>query len=101
MHRVSGERAGGGPLSASLGFLRYGRGLYFSKTSSKSHDYGGETERVRGNEPHRVMFLCKVALGEQLRGEEVERPLVAYRRRKNGNGRVASGTRCLVRDATA
>ena len=64
--------AGGGPLSMpNLGFLRYGAGLYFSKTSSKSHSYGRNSERMRGPPnaeiPHRVMFLCKVALGESLR----------------------------------
>lgn len=64
------DRAGGGPLMPNLGFLRYGAGLYFSKTSSKSHAYGGGSERRRGpggSEAHRVMFLCKVALGEALR----------------------------------
>jgi hypothetical protein len=44
-----------------------GRGLYFAKNASKSHDYGARTERTVGHERHRVMFLCKVALGQPLR----------------------------------
>ena len=64
-------RAGGGPLTANWGgVLRYGRGLYFSKTSSKSHSYGGDSERDRRGQKHRCMFLCKVALGSPLRTAE-------------------------------
>ena len=62
--------AGGGALFANLGFLRYGRGLYFSKTSSKSHSYGGESQRERRGENFRCMFLCKVALGSALHTPE-------------------------------
>jgi hypothetical protein len=64
------EHAGGGALFANLGFLRYGRGLYFSKTSSKSHSYGGQSQRERHGEVLRCMFLCKVALGRALRTAE-------------------------------
>ena len=39
--------------------LRYGKGLYFSKASSKSDAYANETERGT----MRVIFLCKVAHG--------------------------------------
>ena len=66
------EHAGGGPLFANLGHLRYGRGLYFSKTSSKSHDYGVGSQRVRQGEVHRCMFLCKVALGNPLQTREAQ-----------------------------
>jgi len=60
--------AGGGPLSPAFlsGALRYGRGLYFSRTSSKSHSYGGASERERSGFRYRVAFLCKVALGTAL-----------------------------------
>jgi hypothetical protein len=48
--------------------LRFGRGLYFSSTSGKSHDYGEASERRRpdGSGCERswyVMFLCHVAVG--------------------------------------
>jgi len=59
--------AGGGGLTPAFGFLRYGRGLYFSRTASKSHTYGAESERTRAGRKYRVMFLCKVALGHTLR----------------------------------
>ncbi|KAL6061398.1 PARP catalytic domain-containing protein [Balamuthia mandrillaris] len=47
-------------------FQRFGFGLYFSATSSKSHSYNDNSERVgpRG-ERLRVMFLCKVATGRE------------------------------------
>ena len=54
-------------------FFRYGRGLYFSKVSSKSNDYAAASER---RDPHslqrgayRLMFLCKVAAGEATRAK--------------------------------
>lgn len=62
--------AGRGPLFANLGFLRYGKGLYFSKTSSKSHSYGTDSERDRRGDKYRCMFLCKVALGHPLRTDQ-------------------------------
>ena len=53
--------------------LRYGAGLYFSSTSSKSNDYSEGSEatctphkRRRGGPQtvqRRCMLLCKVALG--------------------------------------
>ena len=58
--------------------LRYGEGMYFSQTSSKSNDYnaGSETtctfnssqrgankRRRGGTVQRRCMLLCKVALG--------------------------------------
>lgn len=48
--------------------LRYGKGLYFSSCSSKSNDYAVNTERPspRINKKLRVMFLCKVALGDRI-----------------------------------
>ena len=83
------DLAGGGTLTQNFGYLRYGRGLYFSKTSSKSNDYGGDTERLRGGQRLRVMFLCKVALGSPLREQrdrldeqDVDRCIAA--RRKGG-----------------
>ena len=47
--------AGGGGLTPAFGFLRYGRGLYFSRTASKSHTYGAESERTRAGRKYRVM----------------------------------------------
>jgi hypothetical protein len=44
-----------------------GSGLYFSRCSSKSHGYGGGSERVAQGAAHRCMFLCKTALGAPLR----------------------------------
>ena len=68
------QRAGTGPNAGAAAAaalptagLRYGRGLYFSKVSSKSDSYAGATERAgQGSQAHtlpRLMFLCKVALG--------------------------------------
>ena len=44
--------------------LRYGKGLYFSRTSSKSNDYlWGEHKVLADGSRWGIMFLCKVALG--------------------------------------
>lgn len=57
-------RAGGGPNAMLMpAGLRYGRGLYFSRTASKSNDYAGGSERILSHGRHRVMFLCKVCVG--------------------------------------
>jgi len=64
-------RAGGGPNAALMpAGLRYGRGLYFSRTASKSNDYAFETERRLPHGRHRVLFLCKVCVGRQHRTKE-------------------------------
>merc|ERR1712137_149047 len=44
--------------------LRYGKGLYFSGTSSKSNDYAAATERTTSGRQVRLVFLCKVAVGK-------------------------------------
>eukprot|EP01037_Dinobryon_pediforme_P020022 gene20022-20552_t len=51
--------------------LRYGRGLYFSATSSKSHDYNESSEKTlrTGDNKGRLfkwrsMFLCSVTIGK-------------------------------------
>ena len=50
--------------AARGGWLRYGKGMYFSKVSSKSNDYAGGTHHQRGHTGGvRCMFLCKVAVG--------------------------------------
>ena len=68
-------RAGKGPnagtaAAAALRGLRYGRGLYFSKVSSKSDSYASGSERAgQGSTAAarpRVIFLCKVVLGNGL-----------------------------------
>ena len=57
-------RAGGGPNAALMpAGLRYGRGLYFSRTASKSNDYARPSERILADGRHRIMFLCKVCVG--------------------------------------
>jgi len=69
------RHAGGGALTSTFGYLRYGRGLYFARHASKSNDYARGTERTRSNgERYRVMFLCKVALGTPMhtRDERLE-----------------------------
>jgi len=71
----SADHAGRGPNAALVPFpgggLRYGRGLYFSKTASKSNDYAGESERPGPDgSPWRVMFLCKVCCGSSYRAVE-------------------------------
>ena len=80
------RHAGGGALSPAFGFLRYGRGLYFSRTSSKSNDYGAGSERSHGGANHRVMFLCKVALGKVLRSPEEWLDEAAINRAIGGRG---------------
>ena len=79
-------RAGNGPGGQrwrSMGLpthLRYGRGLYFSSVSSKSHDYNASSERLQ-NAPKgkkrrfRIMLICSVALGKQFRTQETRLPL--------------------------
>lgn len=57
--------AGSGPGGTRMQ-LRYGRGLYTSRTSSKAHDYAAPSERAGV----RVMFLCKVLLGRTLETAE-------------------------------
>lgn len=58
----------GTPAARSGGWLRFGRGLYFSSCSGKSNDYSEGSEKVlRGkggrNWRWRCMLLCKVAVG--------------------------------------
>eukprot|EP00322_Chrysochromulina_rotalis_P018346 CAMPEP_0115845830 /NCGR_PEP_ID=MMETSP0287-20121206/9555_1 /TAXON_ID=412157 /ORGANISM="Chrysochromulina rotalis, Strain UIO044" /LENGTH=392 /DNA_ID=CAMNT_0003299617 /DNA_START=27 /DNA_END=1205 /DNA_ORIENTATION=- len=58
-------RAGGGPNAALMpAGLRYGRGLYFSRTASKSNDYARMSERKLPHGRYRAMFLCKVCVGQ-------------------------------------
>jgi len=46
-------------------FLRFGPGLYFTATSSKSHSYNmGSARNGNHQKEWRVMFLCKVAVGK-------------------------------------
>jgi hypothetical protein len=73
MSRV-GERTG-----RAVGWLRYGRGLYFSSASGKSHDYAKGSERVRRDGSGRpvrwyCMFMCEVAKG---RSFETKEPLLS------------------------
>jgi hypothetical protein len=62
-------RAGAPALArGNGGWLRFGRGLYFSSCSGKSNDYSAGSEKVlRGQHGRRwrwrVMLLCKVAVG--------------------------------------
>ena len=71
-------------------FFRYGRGLYFSKVSSKSNDYAAASER---RDPHslqrgayRLMFLCRVAAGEAARSKcpTSQPPTATHRSRGSG-----------------
>lgn len=79
------DRAHSGPMTrgyATLrGSLRYDVGLYFSKHSSKSHDYASNSEQplhvkaaassdTTGPKLVRCMFLCRVALGRELRTDQ-------------------------------
>jgi len=43
---------------------RFGTGLYFSETSSKSNDYAERTERIIEGECFRAMLVCDVAAGK-------------------------------------
>jgi len=43
--------------------LRYGVGHYLSRTSSKSNDYAGNSERTIRGARMRLMFLCRVVPG--------------------------------------
>ncbi|CAE8641545.1 unnamed protein product [Polarella glacialis] len=51
--------------------LRYGVGHYFSRTSSKSNDYAGASERQSAGQRTRLMFLCKVAPGPSFEAKEI------------------------------
>lgn len=57
----------GSATGAAAGWLRFGPGFYFSKTSSKSDDYAKASERVAGGKTFRCMFLCKVSMGRVFR----------------------------------
>ena len=71
------DRCGTGPKSSNstavalpTAGMRYGKGLYFSKVSSKSNDYAAKSERHVGGGGHGsqsrrlcAVFLCKVAVG--------------------------------------
>jgi hypothetical protein len=46
-----------------VNFLRFGPGIYFTATSSKSHDYNSGSERQYNGHKYRVVLLCKVVLG--------------------------------------
>jgi len=87
------DKSRGGPLTSQFatlgGALRYGRGLYFSKTSSKSDDYGSESERTdRTGARVRCMFMCLVALGRELRtpAERLEEHQVSAQLKARGYG---------------
>lgn len=72
-HSFDRERCG--TATRALTFLRYGRGLYFSPISSKSHDYNEGSRRVRPapqgkSREWRCMFLCTVAVGKPFRTQE-------------------------------
>lgn len=56
--RFAGSGSGGQRMA-----LRYGKGLYFSSTSSKSNDYATGSEKAMHGQAHRLMFLSKVAQG--------------------------------------
>ena len=43
--------------------LRYGKGLYFSSISSKSHSYNPLSEKVHSGKTVRSMLMCKVVAG--------------------------------------
>lgn len=70
-------REGGG--RAWNGMLRFGPGIYFSQTSSKSNDYSSKSERRRNAERGlargwRSMFLCNVAIGKSFNTQLGELP---------------------------
>jgi hypothetical protein len=44
--------------------LRYGKGLYFSPVSSKSHSYNELSRKIMSNREWRSMFVCDVAIGK-------------------------------------
>jgi hypothetical protein len=46
-----------------ISFLRFGRGIYFSSTSSKANDYNQGSERIYNGNRYRVVLLCHVVLG--------------------------------------
>ena len=63
------RHAGTGPNAARVAFgaaagLRYGRGLYFSATSSKSNDYAAGSERILHGRRWRTLFVASVAAGK-------------------------------------
>jgi len=62
-------RAGSGP-NRSVRSLRYGEGLYFSKIASKSDTYANGSEREEKDRAYRMIFLCKVSLGDSFDTKE-------------------------------
>ena len=97
----SGRAALGGSARRNL---RYGRGLYFSRVSSKSNDYNESTERHVPQGRTRIMFLCKVALGAEWKVTEAdlrEQDIDANVAARGYGGRAHSVTGLTVGDGGA
>eukprot|EP00611_Tribonema_gayanum_P021386 TRINITY_DN409_c1_g1_i2.p1 TRINITY_DN409_c1_g1~~TRINITY_DN409_c1_g1_i2.p1 ORF type:complete len:439 (-),score=135.60 TRINITY_DN409_c1_g1_i2:1682-2998(-) len=71
--------------------LRYGRGLYFSSISGKSHDYAELSEHVSPSNGQaacwRVMFVCSVVVGKAF---ETEEPTLAGPLPPNGHDSIVA-----------
>ena len=70
-----------GQTGGSIMNLRYGQGLYFSATSSKSHDYNKLSEKILRTGDHRKrpwawrsMFVCQVVIGKAFQTYDGELP---------------------------
>jgi len=48
-------------------FGRFGRGIYFTATSSKSHGYNVNSEKTLHGVGHRTMFVAQVTLGKGMK----------------------------------
>jgi hypothetical protein len=63
-------RTAGTTARATAFGLRFGKGLYFSSVSGKSHDYAGESEKVERGRKYRAMLLCNVVVGRAFKTKE-------------------------------
>ena len=79
------SHVGSGAGARLGGFQRYGNGLYFSGTSSKSNDYACNAVRGRREGTFRAMFMCKV-----LRGQRYSTPDSSMTQQEV-DGRIGSG----------
>jgi len=61
----------------NFGWGRFGKGIYFTSTSSKSHSYNAKSEKQSGGKATRVMFLTKVAVGKGYKTTQDRQDLTA------------------------
>jgi len=70
------SKLGTGSSQHVPGFSRFGSGIYFSATSSKSHDYSHKSETALGKSK-RCMLLCNVVVGRGYKLQKSDKTIYA------------------------